>query len=189
MYSMDTMWFLIAFDRAGEYVFHYDLNRFEGEICKESTGINSRINRALLYRKRPDLESKGLSYTASSEANTEEILERWDPNYDSDVRGHGEGVPEGQGAGEVLPTGEGQVSGSVLPEQGEAGETREGEYDSVRDAGRHGGRDSSQGPSDYTITPTDALGKGGAKQKYHDNTAAIRLLKKIGDRQATPEEQ
>lgn len=47
-------------------------------------------------------------------------------------------------------------------------------------------------PQNYRIGPEDQLGSGGAKTKYADNIAAIRLLKRLqesGAKLATPEEQ
>ncbi|MBQ3060196.1 MAG: DEAD/DEAH box helicase family protein [Desulfovibrio sp.] len=47
-------------------------------------------------------------------------------------------------------------------------------------------------PQNYRISSEDQLGSGGAKTKYADNVAAIRLLKRLqesGTRAATPEEQ
>ena len=46
-------------------------------------------------------------------------------------------------------------------------------------------------PSNYRITESDRIGKGGLAAKYHDNVSAIRLLKNIESegRKATPEEQ
>ena len=57
------------------------------------------------------------------------------------------------------------------------------------DIGRHGHRHE---PENYRITTEDRLGVGGAKNKYADNIAAIRLLKQLqanGAELATPEEQ
>ncbi len=57
------------------------------------------------------------------------------------------------------------------------------------DIGEHGHRHE---PENYQITPEDRLGVGGAKTKYADNIAAIRLLKQLqanGAKLATPEEQ
>lgn len=47
-------------------------------------------------------------------------------------------------------------------------------------------------PENYRISPEDQLGVGGAKKKYADNLAAIRLLKQLqanGAKLATPEEK
>ena len=43
----------------------------------------------------------------------------------------------------------------------------------------------------YVITDKDQLGKGGPVQKFNDNIAAIKLIKKLNEenRQATPEEK
>ncbi len=57
------------------------------------------------------------------------------------------------------------------------------------DIGEYGHRHE---PENYRITPEDRLGVGGAKTKYADNVAAIRLLKQLqanGAESATPEEQ
>lgn len=57
------------------------------------------------------------------------------------------------------------------------------------DIERHGHRHE---PENYRITTEDRLGVGGAKTKYADNVAAIRLLKQLqtnGAALATPEEQ
>ena len=57
------------------------------------------------------------------------------------------------------------------------------------DIGEYGHRHE---PKNYQITSEDRLGVGGAKTKYADNIAAIRLLKQLqanGAESATPEEQ
>ena len=59
----------------------------------------------------------------------------------------------------------------------------------LRDIAEHGHRHE---PENYRITPEDRLGVGGAKTKYADNVAAIRLLQQLqasGAKSATPEEQ
>ena len=57
------------------------------------------------------------------------------------------------------------------------------------DIAEHGHRHE---PENYRISPEDRLGVGGAKTKYADNVAAIRLLQQLqssGAKSATPEEQ
>lgn len=59
----------------------------------------------------------------------------------------------------------------------------------LRDIAEHGHRHE---PENYRISPEDRLGVGGAKTKYADNVAAIRLLQQLqasGAKSATPEEQ
>jgi len=59
----------------------------------------------------------------------------------------------------------------------------------LRDIAEHGHRHE---PENYRISPEDRLGFGGAKTKYADNVAAIRLLKQLqtsGAKSATHEEQ
>ena len=103
------------------------------------------------------------------------------------------GSPEESGTGEVQEDDEGERppgSEDVLSDEGEPGEQGESEPDENAD-GERGPRDGAERPSDYSITPDDRLGAGGAKTKYSDNIRAIRTLKKIEseNRQATPEEQ
>ena len=81
------------------------------------------------------------------------------------------------------------ADGSESPEQrdGTAGEPA-GDV-GFGDIAEHGHRHE---PENYRITPEDRLGVGGAKTKYTDNVAAIRLLKQLqanGAELATPEEQ
>lgn len=88
--------------------------------------------------------------------------------------------------GETLRT---TADGSGSPEQrdGPAGEFAG--YDGFGDFGEHGHRHE---PENHRITSEDRLGVGGAKTKYADNVAAIRLLKQLqanGAESATPEEQ
>lgn len=59
----------------------------------------------------------------------------------------------------------------------------------LRDIAEHGHRHE---PENYRISPEDRLGVGGAKTKYADNVAAIRLLQQLqasGAKAAIPEEQ
>lgn len=59
----------------------------------------------------------------------------------------------------------------------------------LRDIAEHGHRHE---PENYRISPEDRLGVGGAKTKYADNVAAIRLLQQLqasNAKLATPEEQ
>lgn len=81
------------------------------------------------------------------------------------------------------------TDGGESPEQrdSEAGEPA-GDV-GPRDIAEHGHRHE---PENYRISPEDRLGVGGAKSKYADNVAAIRLLQQLqtsGAKSATPEEQ
>ena len=88
--------------------------------------------------------------------------------------------------GETLRTaadGSGSIEQRDLPAGEPAGDVGFG------DIGEHGHRHE---PENYRITPEDRLDVGGAKTKYADNVAAIRLLKQLqtsGAALATPEEQ
>ena len=119
----------------------------------------------------------------------EVILKEEEEVQDETVRRASTGTPEGKRAGEIQPAKEARGADEVLPTQGRPGSEGERKPAKSRVAGLRSGGSRSKGPSDYTITSDDHLGQGGQKQKFHDNIEAIRLLEKIGDRQATPEEQ
>ena len=79
--------------------------------------------------------------------------------------------------------GSGSIEQRDIPAGEPAGDVGFGDF------GEHGHRHE---PENYRITPEDRLGVGGAKTKYTDNIAAIRLLKQLqanGAESATPEEQ
>lgn len=104
-----------------------------------------------------------------------------------------EGQSEEDGSGRGAP---GKTEGASQP-----GSDNDLGRPSGRGTERHAGqrdpgdaRDRSAAltaPLDYTITPDDDLGGGGAKTKARQNIAAIRLLKTLfaEDRRATAEEQ
>ncbi|GAB4427924.1 MAG: hypothetical protein Kow0031_08050 [Anaerolineae bacterium] len=107
---------------------------------------------------------------------------------DADQRGD---LPDGGGVGDnpVRSLGGSAPSvGDIALGGGAAGTVDE--PDRVGDAARGGGTGRGL-DGDYRITDADRIGVGGAKQKYRDNVAAIRLLKQLEaeGRQATPEEQ
>ncbi|HHV7525066.1 TPA: DEAD/DEAH box helicase family protein [Burkholderia orbicola] len=63
--------------------------------------------------------------------------------------------------------------------------------DRARDSGQQRDQHRAVTPADYTITAADQLGEGGAKAKYRDNIAALKLLMQLREqaRAATPDEQ
>jgi N12 class adenine-specific DNA methylase len=109
------------------------------------------------------------------------------------------GAPKADGGGR----GSGQRSDA--PDQAETGGKRGSERDSVRDGEKPSDSgnlprsrvrvDAYQAPRKeglhYRITDVDSIGRGGLKQKYRDNIAAIKLLKTIEaeGRLATADEQ
>ena len=106
------------------------------------------------------------------------------------IRNDTEGVHGGQPPETVQTDEEGRDAERVPGGQSESGDkTEAGTRGESGDEGQHGGRDRDKRPHDYSITAKDKLGKGGPKQKYRDNIAAIRLLSELKDRQAAPEEQ
>ena len=95
---------------------------------------------------------------------------------DGELRLRSEGVRPAADGGESLEQRDGTFGGIT----GDVG---------LGDFGEHGHQHK---PENYRITPEDRLGVGGAKTKFADNIAAIRLLKQLRDNNAalaTPEEQ
>lgn len=124
------------------------------------------------------------------------------------LQGNGRGEPEragDRGGAEDAGRDSGAVAeGLPVPRGGRdgAGEVRAGEAGAGRRGGKRGVRPGEPDPNQTTspaaiparnfrITPELELGKGGPVQKYNDNVAAIRALKRIQreNRRATPEEQ
>jgi len=149
-------------------------------------------------RYYPSFDAKGMTEAADINekdlTDTKKVINNKEEKEvpDGTLREPTEEPPEGEQAGDVSGTVEGETPGSTLPGPGGRGRKGTSRNDGGRDAGLHGERDRGQEPADnvdYSITPDDALGAGGPKQKYKDNVAAIRVLKDLGPRKATPEEQ
>lgn len=101
----------------------------------------------------------------------------------------------GRAAGERPVSGERRPAGESAAQSGTGsnseGTSERGSVRSLRPAQKKKAKASEVPGHNFTITADENIGKGGAKTKYKDNVAAIKLLKQLEaeDRLATPEEQ
>ena len=125
-----------------------------------------------------------------SERTTEKVRE-------PEVEGRGVQVAgnNGRAAGERPVSGERRPAGESAAQSGTGsnseGTSERGSVRSLRPAQKKKAKASEVPGHNFTITADENIGKGGAKTKYKDNVAAIKLLKQLEaeDRLATPEEQ
>lgn len=125
-----------------------------------------------------------------SERTTERVRE-------PEVEGRGVQVTgdNGRAAGERPVSGERRLAGESTAQSGTGsnseGTSERGSVRSLRPAQKKKAKASEVPGHNFTITADENIGKGGAKTKYKDNVAAIKLLKQLEaeDRLATPEEQ
>lgn len=114
-----------------------------------------------------------------------------------EVEGRGVQVTgdNGRAAGERPISGERRPAGESAAQSGTGsdseGTSERGSVRSLRPAQKKKAKASEVPGHNFTITADENIGKGGAKTKYKDNVAAIKLLKQLEaeDRLATPEEQ
>jgi N12 class adenine-specific DNA methylase/predicted RNA methylase len=126
------------------------------------------------------------------------------PETSGQLSGNEDSGPVGiQRTGEVTSTGEEELRVVVRPggeatghrtrtiNQPDLNGTDENRLDGTRDSGDARDQHGTVAPTDYTITSADRLGEGGAKAKFRDNIAALKLLGQLREqaRAATPEEQ
>ena len=101
----------------------------------------------------------------------------------------------GRAAGERPVSGERGPAGESAAQSGTGsnseGTSERGSVRALRPAQKKKAKASEVPGHNFTITADENIGKGGAKTKYKDNVAAIKLLKQLEaeDRLATPEEQ
>lgn len=134
----------------------------------------------------PAAEVQGIE----SERTTERVRE-------PEVEGRGVQVTgdNGRAAGERPVSGERRPAGESAAQSGTGsnseGTSERGSVRSLRPAQKKKAKASEVPGHNFTITADENIGKGGAKTKYKDNVAAIKLLKQLEaeDRLATPEEQ
>ena len=125
-----------------------------------------------------------------SERTTERVRE-------PEVEGRGVQVTgdNGRAAGERPVSGERRPAGESAAQSGTGsnseGTSERGSVRALRPAQKKKAKASEVPGHNFTITADENIGKGGAKTKYKDNVAAIKLLKQLEaeDRLATPEEQ
>ena len=131
----------------------------------------------------PAVEVAQFDIDAMSEGNV--ILTEEDEDNGRDG-GRG-GDRDSQNAGETGDSGEPETGSGDGGEAGAGGNegtedpagSGSGVSDSAGDHAGASGRDGGRSPvkKDYVLTDADEIGRGGAKQKFQDNVAAIRVLK------------
>lgn len=101
-----------------------------------------------------------------------------------------EGAGNGRGSS---PAGAlaGTTEAGTRPADGLIGDAPSGDIGGRNSATERGGDRAVVSAGNYVITDSDRLGEGGAKSKYRDNIAALRLVKQLQEdgRQASKEEQ
>lgn len=157
---------------------------------EQEATANGNDNDADGYRAVPENVPAGEVQGTESERTTERVRE-------PEVEGRGVQVTgdNGRAAGERPVSGERRPAGESAAQSGTGsnseGTSERGSVRSLRPAQKKKAKASEVPGHNFTITADENIGKGGAKTKYKDNVAAIKLLKQLEaeDRLATPEEQ
>lgn len=152
--------------------------------------INGNDNDTGRHRAVSENLPAGEVQGTESERTTERVRE-------PEVEGRGVQVAgdNGRAAGERPVSGERRPAGESAAQSGTGsnseGTSERGSVRSLRPAQKKKAKASEVPGHNFTITADENIGKGGAKTKYKDNVAAIKLLKQLEaeDRLATPEEQ
>ena len=124
------------------------------------------------------------------ERETERVREGNVDERGSEVTGHsGRATGERPVPGERGLTGESAAQSSTGSDS--EGTSERGSVRALKPSQKKNAKASEVPGHNFTITDDENIGKGGAKTKYKDNVAAIRLLKQLEaeNRLATPEEQ
>ena len=127
---------------------------------------------------------------AESEREAGRVRERDVAQRGSEVTGH-----SGRAAGERPVSGERGLAGESAAQSSTGSDSERtserGSILALKPAQKKNAKASEVPGHNFTITDDENIGKGGAKTKYKDNVAAIRLLKQLEaeNRLATPEEQ
>ena len=125
-----------------------------------------------------------------AERETERVREGNVDERGSEVTGH-----SGRAAGERPVPGERGLAGESTAQSSTGsdseGTSERGSVRALKPSQKKNAKASEVPGHNFTITDDENIGKGGAKTKYKDNVAAIRLLKQLEaeNRLATPEEQ
>ena len=157
---------------------------------EQEATANGNDNDADGYRAVPENVPAAEVQGTESERTTERVRE-------PEVEGRGVQVTgdNGRAAGERPVSGERRPAGESAAQSGTGsnseGTSERGSVRSLRPAQKKKAKASEVPGHNFTITADENIGKGGAKTKYKDNVAAIKLLKQLEaeDRLATPEEQ
>lgn len=157
---------------------------------EQEATANGNDNDADGYRAVPENVPAAEVQGTESERTTERVRE-------PEVEGRGVQVTgdNGRAAGERPVSGERRPAGESAAQSGTGsnseGTSERGSVRALRPAQKKKAKASEVPGHNFTITADENIGKGGAKTKYKDNVAAIKLLKQLEaeDRLATPEEQ
>lgn len=157
---------------------------------EQEATANGNDNDADGYRAVPENVPAAEVQGTESERTTERVRE-------PEAEGRGVQVTgdNGRAAGERPVSGERRPAGESAAQSGTGsnseGTSERGSVRSLRPAQKKKAKASEVPGHNFTITADENIGKGGAKTKYKDNVAAIKLLKQLEaeDRLATPEEQ
>lgn len=157
---------------------------------EQEATANGNDNDADGYRAVPENVPAAEVQGTESERTTERVRE-------PEVEGRGVQVTgdNGRAARERPVSGERRPAGESAAQSGTGsnseGTSERGSVRSLRPAQKKKAKASEVPGHNFTITADENIGKGGAKTKYKDNVAAIKLLKQLEaeDRLATPEEQ
>lgn len=157
---------------------------------EQEATANGNDNDADGYRAVPENVPAAEVQGTESERTTERVRE-------PEVEGRGVQVTgdNGRAAGERPVSGKRRPAGESAAQSGTGsnseGTSERGSVRSLRPAQKKKAKASEVPGHNFTITADENIGKGGAKTKYKDNVAAIKLLKQLEaeDRLATPEEQ
>lgn len=151
---------------------------------------NGHDNNAQGLRGVPENVSEREVPRAEREREAERVREGDVDERGSEVTGH-----SGRAAGERPVPGKRGLAGESAAQSSTGsdseGTSERGSVRALKPSQKKNAKASEVPGHNFTITDDENIGKGGAKTKYKDNVAAIRLLKQLEaeNRLATPEEQ
>lgn len=157
---------------------------------EQEATANGNDNDADGYRAVPENVSAAEVQGTESERTAERVREPEVEGRSVQVAGdNGRAIGERTLSGERRPTGESTAQSGTGSDS--KGTSERGSVRALRPAQKKKAKASEVPGHNFTITADENIGKGGAKTKYKDNVAAIKLLKQLEaeDRLATPEEQ
>jgi N12 class adenine-specific DNA methylase len=157
---------------------------------EQEATANGNDNDADGYRAAPENVPAAEVQGTESERTAERVREPEVEGRSVQVAGdNGRAIGERTLSGERRPTGESTAQSGTGSDS--KGTSERGSVRALRPAQKKKAKASEVPGHNFTITADENIGKGGAKTKYKDNVAAIKLLKQLEaeDRLATPEEQ
>lgn len=157
---------------------------------EQEATVNGNDNDADGYRAVPENVPAAEVQGTESERTAERVREPEVEGRSVQVAGdNGRATGERPVSGERRPAGESTAQSGTGSDS--KGTSERGSVRALRPAQKKKAKASEVPGHNFTITADENIGKGGAKTKYKDNVAAIKLLKQLEaeDRLATPEEQ